>query len=105
MDKNLPKYRHFLSMDTPPSPNLPEQPPRRHTIDVHPELTVPRYDLVLPSYSRDRRVSSTTTTIPLETIMNDGSTNVGITVPDQNSSSIETANNRKGINNEMCSMY
>jgi hypothetical protein len=72
---------------------------RRHTIDVNPDSTMPRYDFVLPSYSRNRRVSSIITTVPPATISYDGSTNVNISIPNANSSTLETANNKKGIIN------
>jgi hypothetical protein len=65
----------------------------------------PRYDFVLPSYSRDRRVSSITTTIPAAAIITDGSTSVNISIPEQNSSSLETADNKKGINNELFRIF
>jgi hypothetical protein len=92
-------------MDKQQSPNSLEQPARRHTIAANTESTAPRYDFVLPSYSRDRRVSSITSTLPPGTIITDGSTNANISIPEQNSSSVETANNKKGTNNELSSIF
>ncbi|CAF0720523.1 unnamed protein product [Rotaria sp. Silwood1] len=82
-------------MDQQQSPNTPEKPMRRHTIDVHTLSMPPRYDFVLPSYSRDRRVSSIITTIPSSTVINENSTNVNIPIPEQNSPSFERADNKK----------
>lgn len=84
-------------MDNPQAPNTPERPIRRHTIDVNVQTTAPRYDFVLPSYSRDRRVSSITATVPSETIINENSSNVTIPVSGQNSSSFARTNDDKGI--------
>jgi len=92
-------------MDKQQSPNPLNQPMRRHTIDNNIESMTPRYDFVLPSYSRDRRVSSITTTIPPAAIITDGSTSVNISIPEQNSSSLETADNKKGINNELFRIF
>jgi hypothetical protein len=83
-------------MDRQQLPNPPETPTRRHSINVD---TQPRFDFVLPSYRRDRRVSSITTTIPLETVIGEGSTRISIPNSEQNASSSETADNRKGIKN------
>ena len=88
-------------MDNQQSSSSPEIPTRRHTIDIHTQSIAPRYDFVLPSYSRDRRVSSTTTTIPSGMIITDGSTGVNIQIPEQNSSSREVANNKKGTNKSL----
>ena len=85
-------------MDNPQFSNSPEKPTRRHTIDVHAHSAVPRYDFVLPSYSRNRRVSSITTTIPPGIVISDGSTGVSIPIPEQDSSSAEATSNKKGIN-------
>jgi hypothetical protein len=87
------------------SANSVERPELRHTIDINPDATTPRYDFVLPSYSRDRRVSSTTLPIPPETIIHANSTNVNISVPDQNSSSQGAVNIKEGIINAMSSTY
>jgi hypothetical protein len=67
------------------------KPTRRHTIDVHTPSMIPRFNIVLPSYNRDRRVSSITSVIPPETIINGIPAN-----SEQNSVSSETANNQKG---------
>jgi hypothetical protein len=83
-------------MDNQQSSNSPERLARRHTTDTNTQSIAPRYDFVLPSYSRDRRVSSTTTTVPAEIIIADGAAGVNIPIPEQNSSSLETANNQKG---------
>ena len=79
-------------MDRQQSTNSVERPVR-HSIDVNPDSTTPRYDFVLPSYSRDRRVSSTTSTIPPESIIHANSSNVNVSIPDQNSSSSQGATN------------
>jgi hypothetical protein len=92
-------------MDNQQSLNPLEKRTRRHTIDANIESMAPRYDFVLPSYRRDRRVSSITTTLPAETIINDGSVNVNISIPEQNSTSLETADNKKGTNNELFSIF
>jgi hypothetical protein len=68
------------------------KPTRRHTIDVHTPSMIPRFNIVLPSYNRDRRVSSITSVIPPETIINGIPAN-----SEQNSVSSETANNQKGL--------
>ncbi|CAF1083260.1 unnamed protein product [Rotaria sordida] len=86
-------------MDLQQSPNTPEKPMRRHTIDVHTLSMPPRYDFVLPSYSRDRRASSIITTVPSATVINDNSTNVNIPIPEQNSSSFERVDNKKEDDN------
>lgn len=91
-------------MDKQQSSNSQERPTRRHTMDTNTESIVPRYDFVLPSYSRDRRKSSITTTVPPEAINIDGSANVNISIPEQGSSSTEIANNKKGTNNEVFSI-
>ncbi|CAF4355797.1 unnamed protein product [Rotaria sp. Silwood2] len=82
-------------MDQQQSPNTPDKPMRRHTIDVHTLSMPPRYDFVLPSYSRDRRVSSITTTVPSSTVINENSTNVNIPIPEQTASSFEREDNQK----------
>lgn len=93
-------------MDRQQLPDSPEKPARRHTINVDTQLnTPPRYDFVLPSYSRDRRVSSITTTVPPETIINASSTNINISIPDQNSVSQERENTRRGIGKEIFLIY
>jgi hypothetical protein len=86
-------------MDRQQLPNPPETQTRRHSINVDTQLNTPRFDLVLPSYRRDRRVSSITTTIPLETVIGEGSTRNSIPNSEQNASSLETADDRKGIKN------
>lgn len=48
------------AMENQQLPSSPAQPTRRHTM--------PHFDFVLPSYSRDRRLSSLTTVRPPETI-------------------------------------
>jgi hypothetical protein len=83
-------------MDNQQSPNTPEESTRRHTIDVDTPTMTPRYDFVLPSYNRDRRASSITTTIPSETIINDGLSSVSVSIPEQTLSSLEIENNKKG---------
>ena len=88
-------------MDNPQAANSEETPARRYTIDANPDATIPRYDFVLPSYSRDRRKSSVTSTLPPGTIVNDGSTNVNISVPDLNSSTLAAATARAGITDEL----
>ena len=85
-------------MDKQQLPNSAETLTRRHTIDANTQSYTPRYDFVLPSYRRDRRVSSITTTVPSEIIITDGSTNVSIPSLEQNASSLETADDRKGMN-------
>lgn len=84
-------------MDKLQATNSLETQTRRNTIDSNnTETSAPRYDFVLPSYSRDRRKSSITTTLPPETIVTDGTTNVNISIPEQDPSSSETANTQKG---------
>jgi hypothetical protein len=92
-------------MDRQQPANSVERPELRHSIDINPDSTTPRYDFVLPSYSRDRRVSSTTSTVPPETIIHANSTNINISIPDQNSSSQGAANTIEGIINVMSSTY
>jgi hypothetical protein len=92
-------------MDRQQSANSVERPEHRHSIDVNPDSTTPRYDFVLPSYSRDRRVSSITSTIPPEIIIHGNSSNVNISIPDQNSSSQGATNTREGIIDAMSSTY
>ncbi|CAF4007601.1 unnamed protein product [Rotaria magnacalcarata] len=82
----------------PSTPNTPERPARRHTIDVNILSTTPRYDFILPSYSRNRRFSSIITTIPPGIALYGGSTNVSIPIPQQNQISEETASNTEESN-------
>ena len=86
------------SPQTPSIPTTPERPARRHTIDANILSTTPRYDFILPSYSRNRRLSSIITTLPPGILLHDGSTNVSIPIPEQNQISEETASNTKGTN-------
>jgi hypothetical protein len=81
-------------MDNAESSNPSDRPTRRHTIDVDIQSTAPRYDFILPSYSRDRRVSSITTTMRPETMMNDGLTNIHMTNSELNASTSDMATNR-----------
>ena len=84
-------------MDNSPSSNTSERTRRRHTIDANDQTIMPRYDFVLPSYSRDRRISSIIATIPSATIMNDGTTNINLaTASEANSTSAEGARNEQG---------
>jgi hypothetical protein len=92
-------------MDKQELPNPLRQPMRRHTIDTNTESMTPRYDFVLPSYSRDRRVSSIITTIPPAAIITDGSTSVNISIPEQNASPLETVDNKEGTNNELFRIF
>jgi len=87
-------------MDNQQSPSSQGKPTRRHTIEVNTPSMMPRFDFVLPSYSRDRRLSSITSTVPPETIIDGVSTNVSLSSADQNPSSSEIANNRKGWKTE-----
>jgi hypothetical protein len=57
---------------------------------------LPRFDLVQPSYSRNRRLSSITSTIPPETILEGASTNVSRSSAEQIPASSEIANDKKG---------
>ncbi len=78
------------------APNSPTRPTRRHTIDVNTSSVLPRFDLIFPTYSRDRRLSSITSTVPPETILAGISTNASFSTAQQNSSSTEQASNRQG---------
>jgi len=84
-------------MDNPQAPNSPERPTRRHTIDVNPDSTVPRYDFILPSYSRDRRRPSITTTVPPGMVINNGPGNINIPIPEPSSTSAELENKTDGV--------
>lgn len=86
-------------MDNSQQPNTPEKPTRRHTIDVNLQTTTPRYDFVVPSYSRDRRVSSITTTLPPGTILGDGVPSVNIQIPEQDSAEEQRAENNETSKN------
>jgi hypothetical protein len=57
---------------------------------------IPRFDYVLPSYSRDRRLSSITSIVPPETILEHVSTNTSLESVAQNPASQEVANNERG---------
>jgi hypothetical protein len=83
-------------MDNQQSENSPAQPTRRHSIEINTPSTIPRFDFVLPSYGRNRRLSSITSTVPPETIIEGVSTDASISSAEQNPSSSELANNRKG---------
>lgn len=83
-------------MDNQQSSDLQVQSARRHTIDVNTPSMIPRFDFVLPSYSRDRRLSSITSTVPPETIIDGVATNTNFSNIEQNPSSSEISNNRKG---------
>ena len=77
--------------------NSPEKPTRRHTINITSQQHLPHYDFVLPSYTRDRRVSSITTIIPPTIIINDSSTNVNnLPNSEENPSSSEATNHNEG---------
>jgi hypothetical protein len=82
-------------MDNQQSPNSQVQPTHRQTIELNTQSTVPRFDFVVPSYSRDRRFSSIISTVPPETILEGGSTNASLSSTEQNPPSSEVANNRK----------
>lgn len=83
-------------MDNLASTNSPERPARRHTIDANFQTIAPRYDFILPSYSRNRRISSITTTIPPAAILEDGSTGINLGNNDVNHSNDEEAQNQTG---------
>ena len=81
--------------------NSVERPVCSHAVDTDTDTTAPRYDFVLPSYSRDRRVSSVTSTIPSEVIINANAlnTNPGVTL--HNSALQGAANTERGSMNEI----
>jgi len=83
-------------MDNQQSPNSQAKSTRHHTIKVNTPSTLPRFDLVQPSYSRNRRLSSITSTIPPETILEGASTNVSHSSAEQIPASSEIANDKKG---------
>jgi hypothetical protein len=83
-------------MDNQQIPNSPTKPTRRHTIEVNSQSMMPRFDFVLPSYRRDRRLSSITSIVPPETILEHVSTNVSLESVAQNPSPQEVANNEIG---------
>jgi hypothetical protein len=83
-------------MDSQQSPNSPSKPSRRHTIEANTSSTMPHFDFILPSYTRDRRLSSITSTVPPETIIDTVSANVSLSSAGQNPSSSETVDDIKG---------
>jgi hypothetical protein len=83
-------------MDNQRSPNSPAKPVRRHTIDLNTPSMMPRFDFILPSYRRDRRLSSITLTVLPETIIETVSANISLSSAGQNPSSSEVEDNRKG---------
>ncbi len=83
-------------MDNQQLQNSLAKTPRRHTIEINTPSTLPRFDFILPSYSRDRRLSSIASVIPPETILERVSTNASFTSVEQNPSSSEAENNRNG---------
>ena len=83
-------------MDRQEAVNSIERSVLSHALDGNIDTTAPRYDFVLPSYSRDRRVSSVTSTVPSEIIINANSTNSHTGVTLQNSALQETANTGRG---------
>ena len=84
------------SMDNERIPNSPTASGRRHTIEVNSPSMIPRFDFVLPSYSRDRRLSSFTSVIPPATILEHVSTNTSLASVAQNSTPQEVANDEGG---------
>ncbi|CAF0890312.1 unnamed protein product [Adineta ricciae] len=56
---------------------------------------LPHFDFVVPAYSKNRRLSSITSTVLPETLMNTISANVSFSSAEQNPSSPETENSRK----------
>ena len=83
-------------MDNQQSPNSPAKPVRRHTIEVNTPSMMPRFDFILPSYRRDRRLSSKTSKVLPETIIETVSANVSLSSAEQNPSLSEVEDNRKG---------
>lgn len=83
-------------MDRQEAVNSIERSVLSHALDGNIDTTAPRYDFVLPSYSRDRRVSSVTSTVPSEIIINANSTNSHAGVTLQNSALQETPNTGRG---------
>lgn len=77
-------------MDNQRSSNLPPKSAHHHTIEGNTTSTMPHFDYVLPSYRRDRRVSSVTSAVLPETIIEE------VLTTEQNPSSSETANTVKG---------
>jgi hypothetical protein len=77
-------------MDSQQSSNPLAKSTHHNTTEVNTSSTIPHFDFILPSYSRDRRLS-----LP-ETIVNDGSINASFSTAEQNPSSSEIENNRKG---------
>lgn len=84
-------------MDRQETANSLERSVLSHALDGNIDTTAPRYDFVLPSYSRDRRVSSVTSTVPSEIIMHANSTNNHTGVTLQNSAAQEAANTGRGM--------
>ncbi len=84
-------------MDNEQIPNSPARPGRRHTIEVNSPSMMPRFDFILPSYSRDRRLSSFTSVIPPQTILEHVSTNTSLASVAQNPTLQEVANDEGGL--------
>ncbi|UJR22712.1 hypothetical protein I4U23_025746 [Adineta vaga] len=66
---------------------------------------LPHFDFVVPSYGRDRRLSSITSTVLPETLLNTISANVSFSSVEQNSPSTETENNNNNNNKEDGNLY
>jgi len=83
-------------MDSQQTSNPLAKSTHHDTTEVNTSSTIPHFDFILPSYSRDRRLSSIASVVLPETIVNDGSINASFSTIEQNLSSSEIENNRKG---------
>ena len=63
---------------------------------------LPHFDFVVPAYSKNRRLSSITSTVLPETLMNTISANISFSSAEQNAPSPETENNRKKGRKVIC---
>lgn len=83
-------------MDSSQSSNSQAKTTQSHILDVNTLSTIPHFDFVLPSYTRDRRLSSIASTVIPEEIVNSITASASFSSIEPNPSSPETENERKG---------